>query len=121
MIATSKRCIDFTKCTWLIRSVVSEIRHAKHIRATINEIRPGKIRISVKKKKQQTMLWVADYSDSDDVWLCYGGYDNIGCEKTEGWCTYGTSPGSVSSIENCVRLAVERCILCAIERNGNIT
>ena len=113
MTITAKRSVDFTKHTWLIRSTVSGIRHSKHIRLTVSEIKSGRVRITVNDKKQPFMLWIADYSDSDDGWLCYGYYDKNGYEKTTGWCTYGASPESESSVENCIRFAVERCILTA--------
>ena len=117
MTITSKRSVDFTKHTWLIRSTVSGIRHSKHIRLTVSEIKSGRVRISIRDKQQPSLLWIADYSDSDDVWLCYGYYDKNGYEKTTGWCTYGESPESESSVESCIRFAVERCILTARKKD----
>lgn len=113
MTITAKQTVDFTKHVWLIRNVVSEIRHRKHIRISIREIKSGRVRISIGDKKQPSLLLIADYSDSDDVWLCYGYYDKNGYEKTTGWCTYGESPESEGSVESCIRFAVERCILTA--------
>ena len=120
MTITAKRSVDFTKHTWLIRSTVSGIRHSNHIRLTISEIKSGRVRVSINDKKHPIHLWIADYSDTDDVWICYGYYDKVGYEKTIGWCTYGSNPESESSIENCIRFAVERCILGAIERKKEL-
>lgn len=120
MTITAKQCVDFTKHTWLIRNVVSEIRHRKHIRISIREIKSGRVRIGINDKRHPSLLWIADYSDTDDVWICYGYYDKIGYEKTIGWCTYGSNPESESSIENCIRFAIERCVLSASERKKEL-